>query len=97
MDKSSIIDSLKQIIADDLDLNVNRDEIEDEASLLEDGLALDSISMAEFINHLEQRFSIRILDEDLDTATFSSLDSVATLVLKRRADTKIDPKCEAVA
>jgi acyl carrier protein len=86
MDKARVIDFLKQIIADDLDLNIAYDQIDDAASFLEDGLALDSISMAEFINHLERRFPIRILDEDLESATFRSLDSVAELVLKRIAD-----------
>lgn len=86
MDKSRVIDILKQIIAEDLDLNIGHDQIDDAASFLEDGLALDSISMAEFISLLEQRFEIRILDEDLQTATFRSLDSVAALVQARLAE-----------
>ncbi|MFZ2754079.1 MAG: phosphopantetheine-binding protein [Lysobacteraceae bacterium] len=86
MDKQQIIAILKQIIVEDLDLNLGYGQIGDEASFLEDGLALDSISMAEFIDHLERRFSIRILDEDLDTATFKSLGSVVSLVQKRLPD-----------
>ena len=83
MDKPQIIDILKHIIAEDLDLNVSYEQIGDDASFLDDGLALDSISMAEFIDHVEHKFSIRILDEDLDTATFKSLGSVVSLVQKR--------------
>lgn len=83
MDKSQIVDTLKRLIAEDLDLNVRYEQIQDGTSFLDDGLALDSISMAEFINHLERRFPIRVLDEDLDSGTFRSLDSVASLVLKR--------------
>lgn len=83
MDKPQIIDTLKQIIAEDLDLNISYEQIGDDASFLDDGLALDSISMAEFIDHVERRFSIRILDEDLDTATFKSMGSVVSLVQKR--------------
>ena len=86
MDKSRVIDILKRIIAEDLDLNIGYDQIDDAASFLEDGLALDSISMAEFINLLEGRVQIRILDEDLETATFCSLDSVAALVQARMAE-----------
>ncbi len=86
MDKPQIIDIVKKILAEDLDLNISYEQIEDEASFLEDGLALDSISMAEFIDHVERRFSIRILDEDLDTATFKSLGSVVSLIQKRLAD-----------
>ncbi|MBA3487209.1 MAG: hypothetical protein H0T88_08485 [Lysobacter sp.] len=86
MDKPQIIDIVKKILAEDLDLNISYEQIGDEASFLEDGLALDSISMAEFIDHVERRFSIRILDEDLDTATFKSLGSVVSLIQKRSAD-----------
>ena len=93
MDKPQIITTLKQILAEDLDLNVSREQIGDDASFLEDGLALDSISMAELIDHVERTFSIRILDEDLETATFKSLDSVALLVQKRSADLR--PEAEA--
>ncbi|MDQ3511285.1 MAG: phosphopantetheine-binding protein, partial [Pseudomonadota bacterium] len=85
-DKPQIIDIVKKILAEDLDLNISYEQIGDEASFLEDGLALDSISMAEFIDHVERRFSIRILDEDLDTATFKSLGSVVSLIQKRSAD-----------
>ena len=81
MDKARVIDTLKQIIADDLDLNIARDQIDDAASFLEDGLALDSISMAEFINHLERRFPIRILDEDGN-------DTGRTVAWKRRRKAK---------
>ncbi len=86
MNKPQIIKTLKQIIAEDLDLNVSYEQIGDDASFLEDGLALDSISMAEFIDHLEHKFAIRILDEDLDTATFKSMGSVVSLVQKRSTD-----------
>ncbi|MEI2431567.1 phosphopantetheine-binding protein [Lysobacter yananisis] len=90
MDKSRVIDILKQIIAEDLDLNIGYDQVDDAASFLEDGLALDSISMAEFINLLERRFQIRILDEDLESATFQSLDNVAALVQKRLAESAFE-------
>ncbi|MBA2239208.1 MAG: acyl carrier protein [Lysobacter sp.] len=86
MDKPQIVDIVKKILAEDLDLNISYEQIGDEASFLEDGLALDSISMAEFIDHVERRFSIRTLDEDLDTTTFSSLGSVVSLIQMRSAD-----------
>lgn len=86
MNESQVIDMLKRIVAEDLDLNLDHTQIDDDASLFEDGLALDSISLTELIHHIERRFEIRILDEDLETDTFRSLRSVAALVLKRRVD-----------
>lgn len=69
-----------------MDLNLNAAEIDDHASLFEDGLALDSISMAEFIDQIEQHFGVMILDEDLDMSSFSALDRVAALVSQRLND-----------
>jgi acyl carrier protein len=88
MDNQQIIEIIKLILVEDLDLNVSYEQVGNEASFLEDGLALDSISMAEFIDHVERRFSIRILDEDLETATFKSMGSVVSLVRKRLPDSR---------
>ncbi|WP_086933451.1 acyl carrier protein [Agarilytica rhodophyticola] len=80
MDKREILDILKNIIVDKLDLNLKFKDIDDKASLLDDGLSLDSISMAEFVELVESEFSIQILDDDLDTDTFGSLEGVCYLV-----------------
>ncbi len=86
MDKSAIIDVIRNILREDLDLSLHGDVIAIDASLGDDGLALDSVTMAEFINALETRFDIRILDEDLDGANFATVGSVAALVLLRAED-----------
>ena len=86
MDKSAIIDVIRDILREDLDLGLNQDAIAHNASLGEDGLALDSVTMAEFVNALETRFDIRILDEDLDGSNFTTLGSVAARVLLRSED-----------
>jgi acyl carrier protein len=83
METTDIIEVIRDILCEDLDLGLRRDAIAADASLGDDGLALDSISMAEFVNALETRFGIRILDEDLDGANFANLTSVAALVLLR--------------
>lgn len=90
MEQKEINDRLKKILVEDMDLNLVHSQIGDVVSLLDDGLALDSISLAEFIDIIEKRFSIQIRDEDLDTRTFASLDSVVTLIRKRLADKPIE-------
>lgn len=86
MEHLQIIDRLKTILADEMDLNLKRSEIGDAVSLLDDGLALDSITLAEFIDIIEKRFSIRIRDEDLDMRRFASLGSVVALIHERLTD-----------
>jgi acyl carrier protein len=87
MDKSAIIDLIRDILRKDLDLGLQDKAIAIDDSLGADGLALDSVTMAEFINALEARFDIRILDEDLDGANFVTVGSVADLVLLRAEGT----------
>lgn len=83
MPESNVIDAIRDILCEDLDLDLHREAIAADASLGDDGLALDSISMAEFVNSLEAKFAIRILDEDLDGTNFATVGSVAALVALR--------------
>ncbi len=83
MNESNVIDTIRNILCEDLDLDLHRETIAADASLGDDGLALDSISMAEFVNSLETKFAIRILDEDLDGRNFATVGSVAALVALR--------------
>ncbi|MFQ3247444.1 MAG: acyl carrier protein [Arenicella sp.] len=84
MNRSNNLSTLKSLIAGKLDLNISEGEIDDDASLLEDGLALDSISMAEFFELVETQFEIKLLDVDLDFANFASLQSVCSLIERRQ-------------
>jgi acyl carrier protein len=98
MNHLQITDRLKTILAEEMDLNLVRSEIGDSVSFLDDGLALDSITLAEFIDVIEKRFSIRIRDEDLDTRRFASLDSVAALINERLTDERLtDEPTEAMS
>lgn len=83
METAEVIEVIRDILCEGLDLGLRRETIAADASLGDDGLGLDSISMAEFVNALETRFGIRILDEDLDGANFATVTSVAALVLLR--------------
>lgn len=83
MQRTEIRQLVKTILVEDMDLNLSPDQVGETVSFLDDGLALDSISLAEFIDVIENRFSIRIQDEDLDSRTFASMDSVVALIGKR--------------
>lgn len=61
----------------------------DDTSLLErDRLIsaglLDSLAAVELIGHLERRFGVEVLDEDLDIEHFDSVAAVVAFVLRKR-------------
>jgi acyl carrier protein len=75
-----VVQRLKQILVQDLLLNVTLDEIRDDYSLLDEGLALDSIVLEEFIVQIEDQFGVRFDDRLLNTELFSNLSTLAAFV-----------------
>ncbi len=81
-EKTAII---KTLIAEDLDVNVGIDEIDDHVSLLEKGLALDSVVIVELINLLEDRFGFHFDDEDMKPDLFASVTTLAEFVTAKKS------------
>ncbi|MEO1082879.1 MAG: acyl carrier protein [Acidobacteriota bacterium] len=75
--------AIKNLIASDLDVNIELDEINDDVSLLESGLALDSVVIVELISLLEQRFDFHFSDENMKPALFENLTTLAQFVAER--------------
>ena len=53
---NEITERLKHIIANELDVNVREDSIQEDDSLLEGGVGLDSVAVMEFISIIEEKF-----------------------------------------
>lgn len=75
-----ITNQLKEIIANKLDVNLAYDEINENVSLFEDGLGLDSIAIVDLIVSIENTFSISIEDEELNADLFKNLNILADFV-----------------
>ena len=75
-----IVDQLKEIIAYKLDVNLNIDEIDENVSLFEDGLGLDSIAIVDLILAIEKEFSLEFGDEELNSRLFNNLSSLAQFI-----------------
>ncbi len=75
-----LMSQLKRIIAEKLDVNLKAEEIDETASLFEDGLGLDSIAIVEFIALIEKHFNIQFADTELNTESFSNLKVLADFV-----------------
>lgn len=80
-----IIEQLKTIIAERLDTNIRREEITPEASLLEDGLGLDSIMVVELVSLIEEHFGFQFKEEELDLKILTSLRTLAAFVASKQS------------
>jgi acyl carrier protein len=78
-----IVNQLKDIIANKLDVNLALDEIDENVSLFEDGLGLDSIAIVDLIVSIENTFSLTIEDEELNADLFKNLITLAEFVQEK--------------
>ncbi len=77
---SEVVDQLKTIIAEDLDVNLKAAEIDEDASLFEGGLGLDSIAIVELISLIEKKFSLQFTDSELNPECFSNLKVLTSAI-----------------
>jgi acyl carrier protein len=81
---SEVIQEIKNILVEDMQLNVIPEEIPDNYSLLESGLALDSILIAELITRIEDRYELRLGDDVLKVELFNNLNLLAGFVTQKQ-------------
>ncbi len=75
-----VLNQLKDIIANKLDVNLKINEIDENVSLYEDGLGLDSIAIVDLIVAMEKNFSISIEDEELNADLFKNLTTLSEFI-----------------
>lgn len=80
-----VLEGLKHIVAEDLDLNLTYEALDETVPLFEGGLALDSVILVELISFIEKRFAIELRDDVLNMETFHNLLSVARVVREHLA------------
>jgi acyl carrier protein len=77
---NDIIQQIRHILVEEMHVNVICEEIPDDYSLLESGLALDSILIAELIARIEDRFGLQFDDSVLKAELFNNLSLLAGFV-----------------
>jgi len=80
----SIVDKLKVLIAENLDVNVGADAIAADDSLFEDGIGLDSIAIVEFITLIEEHFGCSFEEESLTMDQFKNLNTLAHFIASQQ-------------
>ena len=76
---SSIEGCLRDILIDDLFVELEKDKILPTYSLRQD-LGIDSLGFVELREQVERRFSIAISDDDFTPENFSTISSLAILI-----------------
>lgn len=88
MEIKDFIQQIKHILVEEMQLNINLEEIPDDYSLLEGGLALDSILIAELIARIEDRFGLQFDDRLLQAELFNNLSRLANFVAQEYLATR---------
>ncbi|NJO16161.1 MAG: acyl carrier protein [Thioploca sp.] len=90
MSQQVVINRLKDLIAQDLDANIDREEIDDDVPLFEEGLGLDSVVLVELISLVEKEFKIKFADEELNPESFSTVKVLADVISSKQNDVSIN-------
>jgi acyl carrier protein len=81
----ALVNQLKTIMAEELDVNLKVEEIDENASLFEGGLGLDSIAIVELISLVEQHFNFQFSDTELTSESFSNLNVLADFISAKQS------------
>ncbi len=84
MSQEAVINRLKDIISQDLDANLVREEISDDIPLFEEGLGLDSVILVELISLIEKEFKIQFSDEELNPESFNTVKVLADVISSKQ-------------
>ena len=77
------IEILRRFIKDELVPEKASDDLDKDESLLENGI-LDSLSIMKLIAFIEERFKLKISDEELIPENFETLSALAKLISEKQ-------------
>jgi acyl carrier protein len=80
----TIEESIKEILVEDIFVEMAKDDISPTASLRQD-IGLDSLGFVELKTQVESRHGIVIPDDDFTPENFATVESLASLVERRRS------------
>ncbi len=90
-----VLEQLKHIVENDLDLNLSNVTLEETTPLFEGGLSLDSVILVELISFIEKRFNIELHDDLLNMDTFRDLQSISRVVREQHAVQRVEERAQA--
>jgi len=83
MQMTEIIKTLKHFIKEELVPNFDTDELKENESLLERGV-IDSMGIMKLLAFIEEKFQVKVSDEELLPENFETLSAIAELILHKQ-------------
>jgi acyl carrier protein len=80
MDRAAILDEVKRVLRDALQLGRRADALTSQSQLLGTIPELDSMAVVTVITAVEERFGFTVADDDISAETFATLGSLADFV-----------------
>jgi acyl carrier protein len=71
---------VRQMLVDNLMLQVQPDEITDELSLFGEGLGLDSVDALQIVVALDKNFGLKIKDAEMAKGVLKNVNSIAAAI-----------------
>jgi acyl carrier protein len=87
-----VLQEIKRILIQDMQLNVTPEEIPDNYSLLDGGLALDSILIGELIARVEDQFALQFEERVLSADLLQNLTLLAQFVVDEHQAANVDAR-----
>jgi len=81
--RESVVEVLKQIVLNDLNVALPTRDIDENMALVEEGLGLDSIVLVEMIGYIEDRLGFEFDEDDLSMRSFENLSVLAEVIVAR--------------
>lgn len=78
----SIAAEVEQFIVSDIAAGRGIESVAHDRDLLADGI-IDSLGITELIAFLEEKYAIKVDDDDIDAENFRSIDGIAAFVAKK--------------
>lgn len=84
LDKQQVVKELRQVLVEELFVEVPEGEINLEAGLASD-LGIDSVGFIELIALLEEKYSIKIESDEASRDNFHNLDVLSNFIIAKAA------------
>lgn len=87
MDKAKLSTEVKNLIIEAVNLqHLTPESIEDNASLYQDGLGLDSVDILEIIVAIENQFGIKVPNAESGKQAFQSVETIVEFIATQKSE-----------
>jgi acyl carrier protein len=80
VDKLDLTAQIKDVVISVLELNIDREQLDEKVSLYSPLVRLESLSLLHLLVQIEERFDVKIDDEDVMNAELSDVGSLVDMI-----------------